>query len=131
MKTLFLGVAFLFAFGVNAQVVEKEVDLSLKYYDVFKALQSHKDLSFLKIPEKVFSTTQDGNFKSLHYNLDNYDVYLYSDNSVYIVKGSKKYYLTIVNGSVFGYSVFKDADTTWFEYLDAKRVFSRDNIKSK
>ncbi len=130
MKTLLLSVAFLFTIGVNAQVVEREVDLSLKYYDVFKALQSHKDLSFIKIPEKVYVGTENDLFRFLRYELDNYQVVLNSDNTINIVKQGKKYYLTYVNGSVFGYSVVNDANTTWFEYFDAKRIFARDNIKT-
>jgi hypothetical protein len=109
MKKILL-LLFLINIGAIAQISEKNVEVTNKYYEVLRILKQNKQFEFIIVPKQM---TQVYNGQDLSYTKisgKDYVMRIYPNNDVTIhqkVTGDR-HYLSIVNKTMIGYSLITD-----------------------
>jgi hypothetical protein len=109
MKKILL-LLFFINIGAIAQISEKNVEVTNKYYEVLRILKQNKQFEFIIVPKQMTQVYNGQDQSYTKISGKDYVMRIYPNNDVTIhqkVTG-ERHYLSIVNKTMIGYSLITD-----------------------
>lgn len=121
----------LVSFASIAQVTEKNVEVSNKYYELLRIVKQNPAFEFIAVPKQMMQVYNGQELSYSKINAKDYVMRIYPNNDITIHQKitDTKHYLSVINKTVVGYSIITESKTKTVRvnyYNSGKTVYSTD-----
>ena len=110
MRNIVTAAILLVSFASTAQISEKNVEVSNKYYELLRIVKQNPVFEFIVVPKQMTQVYSGQELSYSKINAKDYVIRIYPNNDITIHQKvtDDKHYLSIINKTVIGYSLISD-----------------------